>query len=42
MRAQKHACLSGRHFGFALAAAMLVGAHLFWNFAVRHYSSASS
>jgi len=28
--------------GFALAAALLFGTHLFWNFAVRHYSSASS
>jgi hypothetical protein len=28
--------------GFVLAAALLVGTHLFWNYAVRHYSSASS
>jgi len=28
--------------GFVLAAALLFGTHLFWNFAVRHYSSASS
>ncbi len=28
--------------GFVLAAGMLLGTHLFWNFAVRHYSSASS
>jgi ABC-2 type transport system permease protein len=28
--------------GFALAAAALLGTHLFWNYAVRHYSSASS
>jgi ABC-2 type transport system permease protein len=28
--------------GVALAAALLLGTHMFWNFAVRHYSSASS
>jgi ABC-2 type transport system permease protein len=28
--------------GFVLAAALLLGTHMFWNFAVRHYSSASS
>jgi ABC-2 type transport system permease protein len=28
--------------GFVLAAALLFGTHLFWNYAVRHYSSASS
>jgi ABC-2 type transport system permease protein len=28
--------------GFVLATALLLGAHLFWNYAVRHYSSASS
>ena len=28
--------------GLALAAAALLGTHLFWNYAVRHYSSASS
>ena len=28
--------------GIALAAALLVGSHMFWNYAVRHYSSASS
>jgi ABC-2 type transport system permease protein len=28
--------------GFALAVALLVGTHLFWNYAVRHYSSASN
>ena len=28
--------------GVVLAAALLFGTHLFWNYAVRHYSSASS
>jgi ABC-type uncharacterized transport system permease subunit len=28
--------------GVALAGLALLGAHLFWNYAVRHYSGASS
>jgi ABC-type uncharacterized transport system permease subunit len=28
--------------GVALTAAALVGSHLFWTFALRHYGSASS
>jgi len=37
-----HADLRLLPVGFVLATALLFGAHLFWNYAVRHYSSASS